>query len=161
MASVHPDIEYKCRYCEKKFKTYNGRLKHMLVHKGYCFQCQECGKTFPYPSRLNEHVRRHTKKGLIPCLSKGCRKKFTTKRAMKKHMQLHDDKKHKCEYEQCIDLKPFDSTDYLRQHVRAVHLKNYDSRCGIRFPNPGKKDRHQKKCDACIAKKIKVKLRAK
>ena len=42
-------------------------------------------------------------------------------------MQLHSDKKHKCVYEQCTDVKPFDSTDYLRQHVRAVHLKNYDT----------------------------------
>ena len=97
MEENHPDIRYKCRWCSREFKTYNGRLKRLLIHKGYSYQCDVCFKTFPYPSRLKEHSRRHTRRGVIPCITKGCPSTFTTKRALKQHMQVHDDTTHKCD----------------------------------------------------------------
>ena len=118
MSTVHPTVSYKCRYCSKTYKTYNGRFKHMLIHKGYSFQCDVCAKTYPFKSRLDEHMRRHTSKGLLPCLSKGCKSKFTTKRAMHEHLKTHTTSRLFCDYPECADDKDgFRTKNYLRQHV--------------------------------------------
>ena len=156
MTTSHPDVQYKCRYCGKCFKTYNGRFKHTMIHTGYRFECDVCLKTFPFPSRYHEHMRRHSKKGMLPCLHRGCGKKFTTRRAMKEHMKTHTDDVLFCHYEECADDKDgFRTQNYLRQHIRGVHLKNYKTHCGLILPNPGKRQRHQNGCADCLEKKKK------
>ena len=148
MASDHQNVKFKCRYCNSEYKTYNSRYKHMMVHKGFAHKCAVCDKVFAFPSLLQEHSRVHTDTGKLPCLNKDCRSTFTTKRALTQHMLVHNKEVYKCEL--CEDGE-FDAPQYLRQHVRTKHLKNYKAYCGQMCPNPANRRRHQKTCERYLA----------
>ena len=148
MASDHPNVKFKCRYCNNEYKTYNSRFKHMMVYKGFAHKCAVCDKVFTFPSLLQEHARVHTDTGKLPCLDKDCRSTFTTKRALTQHMMVHNEEVYKCEP---CDNAEFDAPQYLRQHVCTKHLKNYKAYCGQMCPNPANRRRHQKTCERCLA----------
>ena len=144
----HPQQGFHCRYCGENFKTFSGRYKHLMIHIGYKYKCKTCGDVFRYPYERRDHEKKHTKLGLFPCKEDNCNKSFTTTKALDQHRQVHTDEKFTCDACQ----KEFNTKGYLQQHFR-VHDKNFVSRCGRKCKNPTDRQKHQKDCTKCLAKK--------
>ena len=72
-------------------------------------------------------------------------KKFTTKKGMLQHTQVHDDKEYKCE---TCGKDGFTTVGYLRQHLKR-HKKGFIARCGHASKGPTACQIHQKNCDQC------------
>ncbi|XP_077497367.1 sal-like protein 2 [Amblyomma americanum] len=56
---------------------------------GKIFTCEFCSKMFGFPSKLQEHMRSHTKETPFQCPF--CPKGFTQKGNYKRHVQLHSE----------------------------------------------------------------------
>ena len=79
---VHPDFQWRCRYCPKKYGSRAARNKHEILHiHGYRFFCsyKKCTKKFVFKGELEEHERKHTRKNLWPCTFKECDKAYPCK----------------------------------------------------------------------------------
>ena len=146
----HPEQGFHCRYCGENFKTFSGRYKHLMIHLGYKYKCKTCGDVFRYPYERRDHEKKHTKLGLFPCKEENCNKSFTTTKALGQHSQVHMDEKFTCN---ACD-KEFNTKGYLQQHFQ-VHDKNFVARCGRKCKNPTDRQKHQKECAKCLAKKKK------
>ena len=48
-----------CDLCDKKFATQTALDRHMYTHKDLCFVCEDCGQSFPFKSRLEQHRITH------------------------------------------------------------------------------------------------------
>ena len=48
-----------CDLCDKKFATGTALDKHMYTHKDLRFACEDCGQSFPFKSRLEQHRITH------------------------------------------------------------------------------------------------------
>ena len=49
----------KCTKCEKYFSTQSSLYKHSYTHGELKFNCELCGKCFPFESRLDQHMLVH------------------------------------------------------------------------------------------------------
>ena len=89
---VHPDFQWRCRYCPKKYGSRAARNKHEIVHiHGYRFFCsyEKCTKKFVFTRELEEHARKHTRKILWPCTFKDCDKAYPCKCTRDSHVCSH------------------------------------------------------------------------
>ena len=161
LGEAHKGLKIKCKECPAEFLTFNARVKHMAKHREMKFICDTCGRQFPYENQLNEHERKHGKKGTgkIRCSVVSCDKKFCSKRAMKHHVKSHTEKKEPLKCDLCE--KTFGDKGLLQQHRRGAHGTqlglSYKTHCGIELNSNGKQQRHQRDCDACqkfIAKRF-------
>ena len=147
MKDKHPGFKYECSHCEEKYSSYNACYKHIVrTHFKNRHLCSVCSKTFPYPSELRFHMRNHTKKGLLPCTFKGCKKLFTSNKAMFQHLQSHSDQTWECEKCQ----KTFNTYSNYRQHMKGKHLPpSLKAYCGKMFVWPYNRTSHQMECEDC------------
>ena len=164
----HAGTKIQCNECDAQFLTFNARVKHMAKHRDFKFICSTCGCHFPFENQLTEHKRKHGKKGTgkIRCEVVSCQKQFCSKRAMKFHLKSHSDNLPRVNCDLCP--KDFANKGLLQQHRRGSHGKElgllFKTHCEVEFPNPGRRDRHQQKCDECqriIAKKFNAEFVAK
>ena len=120
---VHPDFQWRCRYCPKKYGSRAARNKHEIVHiHGYRFFCsyKKCTKKFVFKGELEEHERKHTRKNLWPCTFKDCDKAYPCKRTRDSHVRSHTS-----EDWTCVSLLDDGSTcgqecvskNHLKQHI--------------------------------------------
>jgi len=49
--------------------------------------CPECKHVYPYPSKLQDHMKSHDDKKPLPCRQKGCNKVFKRQREVKAHLK--------------------------------------------------------------------------
>ena len=125
----------------------------MAKHRAMKFICDTCGRQFPFENQLNEHERKHGKRGTgkIRCSVVSCDKKFCSKRAMKHHLKSHSESKEPLKCDLCE--KTFSDKGLLQQHRRGSHGTelglSYKTHCGIDLNSNGKRQRHQRDCDVC------------
>ena len=151
MKAKHPKFKFECSECGEYYSSYNACYKHMVrTHYKKRHICADCAKSFPYPGELKFHMRNHTRKGLLPCTFKGCKKLFTSNKSMFQHLQSHSDKTWECDKCQ----KTFNTYSNYRQHMKGKHLPpSLKSYCGKMFVWPYQRTSHQMECEDC--KKIK------
>ena len=154
----HPQHEFKCSQCDKKYASRNAQKRHERGHDGMPFSCDQCKYTCMFSYELKHHVKRHTGRGLYPCPYRGCQKSFTTKKGMLQHGQVHDGEEYTCD----VCGKPgFTTKGYLRQHKKR-HAGGFVSRCGgFASKSPTSRQIHQRSCDQCklLKKEKKKKLK--
>ncbi|XP_054608999.1 zinc finger protein 813-like isoform X2 [Dunckerocampus dactyliophorus] len=83
---------FPCSYCHKTFLTLSEAQLHQRVHTGEKpYACDACQLKFKSSSELAWHKRGHTGvKPPRPDCGK-CRKSFSSKAKLKKHMETHDE----------------------------------------------------------------------
>ncbi|XP_038211858.1 zinc finger protein OZF-like [Zerene cesonia] len=135
---------YQCEYCDKVFKSYGARYKHVKIKhfgvKEHCylcnkkvvnlkshtlnmhdtsslpFECNICSRRFISPSRLKEHTLIHTKEK--PFMCDMCNKGFRNSRLMMVHKrQVHDKEKH--------HLCQFCSKSFFKKYALQIHLRSH------------------------------------
>ena len=161
---VHPDFQWRCRYCPKKYSSRAARNKHEIVHiHGYRFFCsyKKCTKKFVFKGELEEHERKHTRKNLWPCIFKDCDKAYPCKRTRDSHVHSHTSEDWTCASvlddgstcgQECV------SKNHLKQHIRGEHGQGWTSRCGKEhYMWPAPKYKHEQDCTDCIRMKKKSK----
>ena len=85
--------------------------KHLCTHPG-------CGRQYPSPYKLKQHMVTHTGERPHICQVEGCDAKFTSKMLLQRHLLIHnEDKSYFCQFEGCT--KSFNRLDNLKQHMRS------------------------------------------
>ena len=159
---VHPDFQWRCRYCPKKYGSRAARNKHEIVHiHGYRFFCsyKKCTKKFVFKGELEEHERKHTRKNLWPCTFKDCDKAYPCKWTRDSHVRSHTSEDWTCASllddgstcgQECV------SKNHLKQHIQGEHGQGWTSRCGKEhYKWPAPKYKHEQDCTKCIRMKKK------
>jgi KRAB domain-containing zinc finger protein len=174
-----------CGWCEKLMLDLNTRqfTQHLLQHRGEekkddrgrgvdpGFVCSACGKMYHDGTSLKEHWKRvHSDEQPFVCGHQGCEKKFKTKRDLRQHLAVHEDKKEVCEIcgikfrrpkelrshmqshfgkkHQCDQCSRRFTDNYsLKKHVESVHMgiKPYSCKlCAKKFTCAGSLSKHMR-----------------
>ncbi|KAB0797596.1 hypothetical protein PPYR_08589 [Photinus pyralis] len=136
---------FPCEKCDKGCLTAESLRRHMVTHEENYMKkvhiCSVCGKEFPYPSILAEHMKHHT--GEKPFLCSICGKGFRQKSNLEQHhLCSHCGyKPYKCE----VCEKRYTSKGVLKVHMRC----HTDERpyicdiCGFAFRQSNDMKRHR------------------
>ena len=142
MRELHPRFNFQCSLCKSLFKSYNATYRHTQTHFQLRYVCDICGHRSQYPGAAEAHMKTHTKKKLIPCTWRGCKKEFTSKKSMWQHLQAHGSDTWKCE--KCN--KTFETFSYFRQHEKGIHGTGWRALCGAFCQWPYIRAKHQCSC---------------
>ncbi|XP_065345458.1 zinc finger protein 845-like [Cloeon dipterum] len=153
-----------CSKCKVSFECSGLYQLHRKKCKQTLFSCKECGKLFPLPSRLNQHVRQaHTKSEIFHC--EHCDHSLYGKNLMSLHVQRkHFPKTIKCGEcnkffaSECIlKIHKYSSHSFLRcaecaQEVGRQKLSSHQAvktcfHCKCKFKCRGLLEKHMKSCD--------------
>ncbi|KAH6935126.1 hypothetical protein HPB50_003492 [Hyalomma asiaticum] len=152
VASNHPTVPiFRCKKCEQPFLKEGEcqehmQLKHQLLHveptSDGNYLCQICDRRLKTFSGYWGHLRGHSKAGAKPFLCDQCGHRYTSRGSLTKHKRTHDfANATKCPH--CS--KEFATLDYMRNHERLVHTRNFKFSCrlcGHKFPNERKQQTH-------------------
>ena len=113
-----------CRYCDKVFRSYNGRdLHEKCIHLGIKHTCDQCGRVFNFKANFQRHMNSvHCIEKPFPCGL--CDKVFALKSTLKAHQVVHTgEKAYKC------DVCPAAYTESrgLRKHKAREHQGHFDT----------------------------------
>ncbi|XP_075695674.1 uncharacterized protein LOC142661887 isoform X2 [Rhinoderma darwinii] len=109
------DKPFRCRLCDKCFKTLGILNVHMKTHSGIRpYQCDECGKSFRDNWNLKVHQKIHT--GETPYRCSICDKGFIQYATYMKHQRIHTGEK---PYSCCYCDKSFTNSSNLVRHYRT------------------------------------------
>lgn len=117
----------RCTYCDKGFKEYYAKEKHMLeVHgvKSALYKCTACDKSYNNRRRLRVHVKRdHLLERSHKCPT--CGMAFFSSHDVKKHILTHTgERSFQCE----ICLKSYGRKSTLTSHMR-IHKDDRRFKC--------------------------------
>ena len=142
----HPEQLYVCRYCCREYQSATGCFKHERTHVSPGCACAVCGRLFKTSTELKDHMLVHNDANKLSCET--CGKLFSTKRTLKRHSEVHMNLQYPCPECGCI----YNTKERLRVHRCGYHGNGYTALCGkYTFQWPGKRQRHQKKCEECKA----------
>ena len=121
-----------CKGCDKECSSYKTRAKHhfvcklaMKIEKAYYikiddekFECNTCEAMFTKQSNISRHVKKQHKKVKVEKVKKlhtctTCRKSFTIKWKLKRHLTAHEFEGYQCHC--CI--KKYSRIDMYSNHL--------------------------------------------
>ncbi|TRY63880.1 hypothetical protein TCAL_10346 [Tigriopus californicus] len=115
---VHNSLPFQCRYCNKRFETYNSLIKHKTrihsLEKPMKKACEKCGKVYLDPKALKQHVKQvHERSEQLHCNQ--CEMILSSKYALNRHVKEvhHRQQEHICP--KCH--KHFTQQSNLKQHM--------------------------------------------
>lgn len=119
------EVEYKCLFCPKSFKTKIGLIRHNILHSDELpFKCPHCPKSFRRKANHKEHMLTHTKVSQLQCNL--CPRTFMRHRYLKEHLLSHSgERPHKCE----VCGKGFRRERDLKRHNVELHIKERPFQC--------------------------------
>ncbi|KAF2659227.1 hypothetical protein K491DRAFT_766147 [Lophiostoma macrostomum CBS 122681] len=113
----------------REFKQNGERRAESEMRYTWKYICdfEGCGQRFNRPSRLDDHMRTHTKEKL-PCTFADCDKSFTRHDHLKRHLRaFHSevpmDRPFMCDWEDCG--KRFITRQHLTGHIKTHETKYY------------------------------------
>ena len=139
--SVEKDKEGETMQCAQcgKFVAPSTMKSHLSTHKLH--RCKDCGQAFDNKYRLSLHRDTHLKLHM-KCPKEGCKKTFSSRVALKSHIQLVHAGIHTCD----LCGKSFSQKYDMLHHRRGVHegIKVVCSLCGKEFVRNSDKNRHER-----------------
>lgn len=86
---VNNGTVFKCRICQKQFKSRNNKKYHFYCDRKLSkpLQCDKCDSAFITTSHLKYHLKTHQTDDLFACTE--CDRKYLRKTSLKKHLQKH------------------------------------------------------------------------
>ncbi|XP_063701552.1 zinc finger protein 226-like [Culicoides brevitarsis] len=124
MQVQHLKIPFKCRYCDKEFRTSQQVETHTRkIHPEHkkVLKCDFCEYTTDYHTSLRTHRAKHTGKTFHKCNI--CGKEFIQKEKYNFHVALHSEERNfACE----ICGARFKTRRYVKVHQRTHFEKNYE-----------------------------------
>uniref|UniRef100_A0A1B0C8K9 C2H2-type domain-containing protein n=1 Tax=Lutzomyia longipalpis TaxID=7200 RepID=A0A1B0C8K9_LUTLO len=125
MMSHRGERPLKCEICGKGFIWKCGLKKHLMAHRGELSKtnlpiCEVCGKKMSKFQSLQAHMKIHERPTMpFKCSITGCDKSYSSEKFLKRHINRHNSKRHKCN--ECeVDYK---DSQQLKIHVKKIHLK--------------------------------------
>ena len=169
----HTDsLDHQCSTCGKKFNVERVLKKHIELHSDENMKCKICNKSFPHLAAVEAHEKRHNKEfdkiqcELCPQLIREdymdkhkqmhgsqnrmcsvCQKVLKTNGELKKHEQIHTERKRAFECKICDGR--MHSMTLLKSHS-LIHTTETPYSCSIedcdqRFNNAGSLSHHKMK----------------
>ncbi|XP_023320079.1 zinc finger and SCAN domain-containing protein 2 [Eurytemora carolleeae] len=119
---------FKCKVCEKSFKTPENLKVHNRIHGPddvkYTHCCDLCGRRFTQKANLESHMRVHT--GLRPFSCDFCEKSFSQKGNLDEHRRTHTgEKPYVCD----ICGSRHTRKGELLLHIRCIHTHERPFQC--------------------------------
>lgn len=89
---VNNEISFKCRICQKQFRSRNNKKYHFYCDQKLSkpLQCDKCDKSFITSFHLQYHLKTHQSTELYGCTQ--CERKYMREISLKKHMRKHKSK---------------------------------------------------------------------
>ena len=133
-----------CNYCSKAFVSKASLDKHMLIHvETKSFVCEECGRGFPFNSRLLQHQITHETEARFKCKRGNCDKSFKNRGDLTRHEGTHDNNWFFCSFCSYKNKDKRNRDSHLRTHDVSGNDRYRCDKCGkgMRFSTQMKRHR--------------------
>ena len=117
-----------CGFCNSTFALASSLSRHMYDHDEKKFHCNQCDYSSHFESELEMHKIVHRKNPSYQCMHAKCGKWFHRKWDFMLHLQKHDGKEQKCDYEGCKFVTA--TKKQLKEHQKK-HSDDYPYECKI------------------------------
>ena len=119
-----------CKDCNKLFSSQSTLDKHSYVHKELKFNCEHCGRRFPFESRLEQHLMTHINTHLS-WPKKSCPKTFKSVGDVNRHVKVHAKGGwYQCTYCDYKNKDKRNTESHMRTHTKEEDGKYVCDKCG-------------------------------